>query len=112
MYLGTWTWQYGYPYLTVSAAVLFIPRLIFGNQFGEHVQLNIFLLRQFVSVLPMILAMLLAVYLVTRFKSLLMSVCMFIFLALVPGIVKYNQNFWHPDALVVLLDCPDDLRPA
>jgi hypothetical protein len=101
--LGSWTWQYGFPYLTVSAAVVFIPRLIFGNQFSDQIQLNIFLLRQFISVLPMILAMLLATYLVTRFRSLRMSVGMFVFLALVPGIVKINNNFWHPDALVILL---------
>jgi len=101
--LESWPWQYGYPYLTASAIILIIPRLIFGNQFGEQVQLNIFLLRQFVSVLPMVLTLLLAVYLVTRYKSMLKSVGMFVFLSLVPGIVKYNHRFWHPDALIVLL---------
>lgn len=101
--LESWGWQYGYPYLTISASVLLIPRLIFGNQFTEQVQLNIFLLRQFVSVLPMVLSLLLCVYLVTRFKSMLMSVSMFVFILLVPGIVKYNHQYWHPDSLILLL---------
>ena len=115
--IGGWGWQYGYPYLTVSAAVLVVPRLIFGNQFASHMQLNIFLMRQFVSVLPMELALLLAVYLVTRFKSKWRSAGLFGFLLLVPGIVKYNHNYWHPDALVVLCSIltiyllqKDDLR--
>jgi hypothetical protein len=99
----SWDWQYGYPYMTISASVLIIPRLIFGNQFSEQIQLNIFLLRQFISVLPMVLALILSVYLVTRFKSMLMSVIMFVFLLLVPGIVKYNFQYWHPDSLILLL---------
>jgi hypothetical protein len=101
--LGTWGWWYGYPYLPISASVLIIPRLIFGNQFADHIQLNIGLMRQFVSVLPMVLALLLAVYLVTRFKSVLMSVSSFVFLVLVPGIVKINFQFWHPDSIILLL---------
>ncbi len=101
--LEAWPWQYGYPYFTVSAAVLLIPRLIFGQQFAAQVVLNLFLLRQFVNVLPMLLTLLLCVYMVTRYKNLLLSVGMFVFLATVPGIVKLNVRFWKPDALIVLL---------
>ena len=101
--LEGWSWQYGYPYFTVSAAVLLIPRLVFGDQFAGQVQLNIFLLRQFVSVAPMVLAMILAVYLATRYRNMLASVGMFVFLAAVPGIVKFNTRFWHADSVVVLL---------
>jgi hypothetical protein len=56
-----------------------------------------------VSVLPMVLALMLAVYLVTRYKSVLTSVSMFVFLMLVPGIVKINYQFWHPDSIILLL---------
>jgi hypothetical protein len=100
--VGGWGWQYGYPYMTISAAVLLVPRLIFGDQFASQIQLNLFLLRQFVSVLPMELALLVAVYLVTRFKSVWRSAGLFGFLLLVPGIVKFNHHYWHPDALIVL----------
>jgi hypothetical protein len=101
--LGTWPWWYGYPYLPISASVLIIPRLIFGTQFTAHMNLNIGLMRQFVSVFPMVLAVMLAVYLVTRFKSAWMSVSMFLFLLLVPGIVKINIHFWHPDSIILCL---------
>lgn len=101
--LGTWGWWYGYPYLPISASVLIIPRLIFGNQFADHIQLNVGLMRQFVSVLPMVLALMLAVYLATRYKSVLTSVSSLIFLMLVPGIVKINYQFWHPDSIILLL---------
>jgi hypothetical protein len=97
-----WGWQYGYPFMTVSAAVLLIPRLVFGNDFASHMQLNLFLLRQFVNLLPMELALLLGVYLATRFKSAWRSAGLFGFLLLVPGIVKFSIDYWHPDALIVL----------
>jgi 4-amino-4-deoxy-L-arabinose transferase-like glycosyltransferase len=60
------------------------------------------LLRQIVSVLPMILACLIFVYIVTRFRRWWFSVSMFIVMLLIPGVVLYNQHFWHPDALMVL----------
>ena len=101
--LGGWDWAYGYPYLPISASVLIIPRLIFGDLFAEQIQLNIFLMRQFVSVLPMVLALMLAVYLVTRFKSVTFSVSLFAFLLLIPGVVKICYRFWHPDSIILLL---------
>jgi hypothetical protein len=51
----------------------------------------------------MILALFTLVYLVTRFKSVLWSVFMFVVLLLVPGVVKYNYRFWHPDGIILLL---------
>lgn len=101
--LGNWQWWYGFPYLPMSAAVLVIPRLIFGNEFGQQVQLNMFLLRTFISVLPMTLLILFAVYLVTRYKHLWASVGLFFFFAFLPGVFWYNLRFWHPDAIVVIL---------
>jgi hypothetical protein len=101
--LEGWGWQYGYPYFTAAAAILLIPRLIFGSHFAEQVQLNVFLLRQFLNVVPMTLAMGLVVYMATRFKNLLAAAGAFLFMALLPGIVKYNYRFFHPDALIVLL---------
>lgn len=101
--LGSWNWAYGYPYLPISTSVLILPRLIFGTEFAQHIQLNIFLLRQFVSVLPMVLALMLAVYLVTGYKSTRLSVGMFVFLALIPGVVKICYRFWHPDSIILLL---------
>jgi hypothetical protein len=96
-------WWYGQPYLQVSAAALIIPRLIFGTEFAAQKQINLLFLRQFVSVLPMILSIFMLVYIVTRFKSVVVSVSMYVFLLLVPGVVKYCYHFWHPDSLILLL---------
>lgn len=101
--LETWPFWYGFPYLSLSASVLIVPRLIFGNDYVHQVQLNIFLLRQFISVLPMILAIGWLVYLVTRFRSLPAAVGLDVFLLLIPGVVKFNYRFWHPDSLILLL---------
>jgi hypothetical protein len=101
--LGNWQWWYGFPYLPISAAVLIIPRLVYGNGFGQQLQLNMFLLRSFVSVLPMTLLILFAVYIVTRYKSLWGSIGLFFFFAFLPGVFWFNIRFWHPDAIVVFL---------
>ena len=96
-------WWYGYPYLSISAATLILPRILYGPAFGEHVQLNLLLLRQFINILPMLLALALLVYLVTRFKSLPTSVGMYLFLLSLPGVFIFDMRFWHPDSLVLLL---------
>jgi len=109
-------YHYGYSFYLYSAFILLIPRLVFGTGFADHTdfvsiygkgfadhtQLNLLLLRQFVSILPMILAIWLLVYLVTKNKSIWRSGGMFLMLLLLPGVVKYNQQFWHPDALLLL----------
>jgi hypothetical protein len=101
--IAQWQWWYGYPYLPMSAAVLLVPRLVLGENFANNIQLNVFLLRQFISVLPMILSLMLLIYLVNRYKALWQSIAMFVFLALVPGVVKFNYQFWHPDSIIILL---------
>jgi len=97
------TWWYGYPYFPISALPLIIPRLIYGDAFAQNIQLNMLLLRQFISVLPMILSIILLIYLVDEFKSPWLSVGMYVMLSLVPGVVRYNTRFWHPDSIIVLL---------
>ncbi len=95
-------YHYGYPFYVLSMLVLLPSRLIFGLDFAGHTQLNLLLLRQFVSVLPMILATGILVFLQTRFRSRWKSVALFLLILLLPAVVKYNLRFWHPDGLVVL----------
>jgi len=95
-------YHYGYPFYALSALVLLAPRLIIGSNFAEYTRINLLLLRQMVSVLPTILSVLVLVYIVTRFKSRTRAVSMFIILLLIPGVVKYNVHFWHPDSLLLL----------
>jgi len=57
---------YGYPFYIVSALASLPLKLLYGNQLENQVQLHLTVLRQLVSVLPMILSILILVYLQTR----------------------------------------------
>ena len=96
-------YHYGYPFYFVSFLVLLPVRLIFGDQYTAHTQLNMLLMRQFVSTLPMILALGMVTYLQTRLKSTWRSIVLFVFLLFVRGFVFQNLSWWHPDALAVLM---------
>ncbi|HEY9075527.1 MAG TPA: hypothetical protein VIO61_03215 [Anaerolineaceae bacterium] len=93
---------YGYPFYLYSALVVLPLRWIFGDELVQHTQLILLTLRQLVSVLPMILGLGVLVYLQTRFKSLARSLILFIFLLAIPGVVRQNLWWWHPDALAFL----------
>lgn len=95
-------YHYGYPFYALSALTLLPVRLVYGADFTQHRQFNLLLLRQMISVLPMILAAGVLVYLQTRFKSLWKSVALFIFLLTIRGVVRNHIWWWHPDALTVL----------
>ena len=95
-------YHYGYPFYAASALVLLPVRLMFGESFGEQTQLNLLLLRQLTSVLPMIGAAGILVYLGTRFKHRWRALALFLLLLSIPGVFKYNLRFWHPDGLMIL----------
>ncbi|NPV86592.1 MAG: hypothetical protein HPY45_11370 [Anaerolineae bacterium] len=94
---------YGYPFYVWSAITVLPIRLIYGSAFSQHTQILLLFLRQGVSVLPMLLAIVLLVYLQTGLRSTLPTLSLFIFLAILPGIVRQNIFWWHPDALAVLM---------
>ena len=48
-------YHYGYPFYFYSMLVLLPVRIIYGPNFTAHTQLNLLLLRQLVSVLPIII---------------------------------------------------------
>jgi len=90
---------YGFPYYFYSAVLVLLPvKLIFGL---GNLQLNMLVLRQFVSVLPMIAALMILVYLQTRFESVIKSIALFLLLLLIPEIV-FNDMWFHPESLVFL----------
>lgn len=92
---------YGFPFYGLSALSVFPVRLSTGAAFPEQVQLNILILRQVVSVLPMLASILIMVYLQTRFRSWWKALGLFVFLAIIPGLARNNIRFWHPDALAL-----------
>ena len=91
-------YYFGFPYYFYSALVLLPVKFFVG--LGK-VSLNLLLLRQFVNALPMIVAIMILVYLQTRFESILKSASLFLFLLAVP-LVVFNSMWIHPDGLVFL----------
>ncbi|HUI88525.1 MAG TPA: hypothetical protein VLX61_07335 [Anaerolineales bacterium] len=90
---------YGFPYYFYSAVIVLLPlKLIWGL---GNLQLNMLVLRQFVSVLPMIAALMILVYLQTKFESYLKSLALFLLLLLIPEVV-FNDMWFHPESLVFL----------
>jgi hypothetical protein len=93
-------YSYGFPFYGGSALVL-LPLKLTKNLNSQNVQLALLLLRQLISVLPMILAILLMVYTQTKFRSYLTSIITFVFLLLITAVVE-NDLWWHADSLSVL----------
>lgn len=91
-------YYYGSPFYFSSALSLFPVKLV--KNIHKTTQLNMLLLRQFISVLPMLGAIFTLTYMQTRFKSLIKSVGLFIFLLSVSAVVE-NNLWWHADALAV-----------
>ncbi len=93
---------YGYPFYVASALVAAPVQIKYAEYTELQVQLIVLLERQFVSVLPMLLAIGIFTYLVTRFRSPWVSTAVFLFLCSIPGIIRQNIWWWHPDALAIL----------
>jgi hypothetical protein len=92
-------YYYGYPFYFYSAVAALLPlKLISGS---GNTTYNMLLLRQLVSVLPMIAAVMLLVYLQTKFQSYLRSISLFVFLLTIPAVFQ-NDTWWHPESLVFL----------
>lgn len=91
-------YYYGYPFYFYSAVALLPLKFISGL---GNTAYNMLFLRQLVSVLPMIAAVMLLVYLQTRFQSYLRSIFLFILLLTVPAVFR-NNTWWHPESLVFL----------
>ncbi|MFH1524675.1 MAG: hypothetical protein ABIF04_06895 [Chloroflexota bacterium] len=91
-------YYYGFPYFGASAMLLLPLRWLglLGN-----ISLVMLILRQFISVLPMLAALLLLVYMQDGFRS-YRSPVLFAFLLAVPAVVQ-NNLWWHPDGIAFLL---------
>jgi hypothetical protein len=106
-------YYYGSPFYFGSALILLPLKLTRGL---DNVQLNLLLLRQIISVLPMLAALLFLTYIQTRFLSYPKSIGLFVFLLAVPAVVD-NNMWWHVDSLALLFSVltfffldRDDLR--
>jgi hypothetical protein len=95
-------YHYGYPFYFLSAVSVLPVRLVHGIDFIKFTPLNLWLLRQFISVLPMMAAAVLLIYMQTRFEEPWTALGLLIILFSNRGIVRNNIQWWHPDALSVL----------
>lgn len=95
-------YHYGYPFYAWSMMVLQPVQWVLGTDFPDAVRINLPLLRIFVSVVPVILAAIVLVYLFTQFRGILISSAVYLFLITAPGAMQNNQGFWHPDGLNLL----------
>src|ERR1051325_4169431 len=91
-------YYYGSPFYFSSAFSLLPVKLV--QNIHKTTQLNMLLLRQLISVLPMLGALVTLTYTQTRFKSFAKSVGLFIFLLAVSAVVE-NNLWWHADALAI-----------
>jgi len=95
-------YHWGYPFYFLSMLALLPLRIFQGNDFYNHTQVNILILRQVISVLPMILTAGVLTYVFTRFRKLGTSLFTYLFILTIPALVRNNIHWWHPDALMIL----------
>jgi hypothetical protein len=91
---------YGFPHFAYSALVILPVRLL--TELEQHVSLVMVLLRQLVSLLPLLAANLLLVHMQIGIKQhRIKAIFLFLFLLAVPAVVQ-NNFWWHPDGLAAL----------
>jgi hypothetical protein len=95
-------YHYGYPFYFFSSVSILPVVWIHGASFENYTQINLLLLRQLISVLPMILAVGVLVFSQTHFQSRWKTWSLFIILLSVRALVRNNIQWWHPDALSLL----------
>ncbi len=91
-------YYYGFPFFAASALLL-LPLQWLGR-LGD-MPLVMLVLRQFISVLPMLAALLLLVYMQDGFRT-YRSPILFAFLLSVPAVLQ-NNSWYHPDGITFLL---------
>jgi 4-amino-4-deoxy-L-arabinose transferase-like glycosyltransferase len=95
-------YEYGFPFYGLSALLLIPIKAIFGNGFSQQTQLNLLILRQLVCILPTVIAAFIFTYLATRFKKWWTALGLFLIILTLPGVISFQTQFWHPDALNLL----------
>lgn len=94
-------YYYGFPFYFWSA--VFVLPLRLAGAVG-NTRLTICVLRQMLSVLPMILSAGLLTWTAGKFKRILPSVLLDVLLLAMPAVIR-NDLWWHPDSLTLLFLC-------
>jgi hypothetical protein len=90
-------YYYGFPFFGLSAALL-LPLQWLG--YIKNISIVILILRQLVSILPTLAALLLLIYMQDGFRT-YRSVVLFAIMLCVPAVVQ-NNLWWHPDGITLL----------
>lgn len=90
---------YGFPFYGLSALLLLPVKLACQADFQAQTQVNMLILRQLVSVLPVIVSIYLLTFLATSFEKWWKSIGLFLLMLTIPGVIWYNSGFWHPDGI-------------
>lgn len=90
-------YHYGFPYFSLSTIPVFVARWTHQIDNMSFVMASI---RQFISVLPSLIALLILVYIQDQFRT-YKSILLYIILLSVPAVVN-NNMWWHPDGLCML----------
>ena len=91
---------YGFPFYFWSALSI-LPLKLFPSVWPDNTRIIVCVLRQMISVLPMILSAGLLTWIVTKFKNILTAVLLDILLLTMPAVLQ-NDFWWHPDSLTLL----------
>ena len=91
---------YGYPFYFWSALSI-LPLKLSGTVWPGNTRVIVCVLRQMLSVLPMILSAGLLTRVITKFRSIIPSVVLYVLLLTMPAVVQ-NDLWWHPDSLSLL----------
>lgn len=94
---------YGYPFYFWSALSI-LPLKLFGSVWPDNTRVIVCVLRQMISVLPMILSAGLLTWIATKFRKIWISVILYILLLTMPAVIQ-NDFWWHPDSLTLLFLC-------
>lgn len=94
-------YYYGFPFYFWSALSIFPIKLFYGL---ENSRVTICVLRQMISVLPMLGSVLILTWLSGKYRHTGLSVLFFIFYLTIPAVLQ-NNFWWHPDSLTLLFIC-------
>ena len=96
-------YYYGFPFYFWSA-VSVLPLKLFRSVWPGNTRVIVCVLRQMISVLPMVLSAGLLTWMGTKFKKFWLSVVLDLLLLTMPAVIQ-NDFWWHPDSLTLLFLC-------
>ena len=93
-------YYYGFPFYFWSALSV-LPLKLSTSVWPDNTRVIVCVLRQMISVFPMVISAGLLTWVGTKFRKPLMSAVLYILLLTMPAVLQ-NNFWWHPDSLTLL----------